>query len=354
MNTLFPISSDYKDVFKHPAFKDASLLELFKEVVFGQKRIFDCIQVEVTSYCSAKCTYCPHTTMADEWNSRHMQAHTFANLWPLLKLTTRVHLQGWGEPLLNPHFFEFVALARKAGCQVSTTSCGLLFNEEKALKIIKSGIDILAFSLAGTDQESNSVRKKADFQDVYNAILNLQKIRKEKMAVHLEIHLAYILLADRLDAVYKLPQLMKELEIHETIISTLDYLPDDSFASLAITPQDIDIIEKSKEMLSKISKEAKSQEQEIYYALPSQIPSAICRENIQKSLYVDADGLISPCIYLNVPGKNSTHISFGNVNENNILDIWQNENFKAFRQAHEDGKTLEQCKNCVKKFEALY
>ncbi len=355
-NEHFPIDENYANPFKHPALREASVFALIKDLFQQKQRPFDCLQVEVTSFCSAKCTYCPHTTKIDTWQSRHMQAHTFANLWPLLQQVTRVHLQGWGEPLLNPYFFEFVALARKAGCLVSSTSCGLHFNEEIANKVVKSGMDIVAFSFAGTDEESNSPRKGADFNKVCQSIKLLQKVRKERMAVHLELHLAYILLADRLEAVKNLPHLMQELDVHASVVSTLDYLAEESQKDLAINPNDTEIIQKAKEILQNAALEAEKNDKKIYYALPSLTPSPECRENIQKALYVDAAGTIAPCIYLNVPYEDvnsSSCLSFGNVNTENILDIWQKKDFIAFREAHANNKPVKQCKNCVKKFENL-
>ncbi len=351
----FPLANDYENPFKHPAIKEASILDLIKDLIHPQKRPFDCIQVEVTSFCSAKCIYCPHTTKKEQWNSRHMNAHTFVNLWPLLQKCNRVHLQGWGEPLLHPNFFDFVSLARKAGCAISTTSCGLHLNEENIKKILKSGMDILAFSLAGTDRESNdNARKGADFEKLCQNIKLLQSLRKEYMAVHVEIHLAYIMLADRIEAIEKLPALMKELEVHSTVVSTLDYLADSSQAHLAINPQDTEIIEKARTILKKAQEEAEMNGQKIYYALPSAVPSAECRENIQKSLYVDADGTIAPCIYLNVPDNEAFKLTFGNVDRENILDIWQNKEFSDFREGHVNNIVIDQCRFCVKKFENLY
>ncbi len=354
MTKIFPICKEYENPFKHPALKEVGILELVKELIRPQVRPFDCLQVEVTSFCSAKCTYCPHTTKKEQWQSRHMNAHSFVNLWPLLQKCTRVHLQGWGEPLLHPHFFDFVALARKAGCQVSTTSCGLHLNEENIKKILKSGIDIIAFSLAGTDKESNDARQGADFEKLCKNIKLFQSLRKERYAVHVEIHFAYILLADRLDAAKKLPTLMKELDIHSTIVSTLDYLADDAQEHLSINPHNTEIIEEARRILEKAVIEAEENGQKIYYALPSTVPSSECRENIQKSLYVDADGTIAPCIYLNVPFEGSFKLTYGNVNENNVFEIWNTKAFAEFREGHTKNEVIEQCRTCVKKFENLY
>ena len=144
------------DPLRNPRFQEPSVWQLFRESLFGKPRLLDCIQVEVTSVCPGRCVYCPHTTQAGYWRSRHMEAATFARLWPLMQESGRVHLQGWGEPFLHPRFMDFAALARKAGCRVSTTTCGLRMDETLAGQIVGSGIDIVAFSLVGTDEASNA------------------------------------------------------------------------------------------------------------------------------------------------------------------------------------------------------
>jgi len=83
-------------------FREPGFWETVKEAFLGTRRPLDCIQAEVTSRCPGRCTYCPHTTQREKWLSRDMDMETFGRLWPLMRRSGRVHLQGWGEPLLNP------------------------------------------------------------------------------------------------------------------------------------------------------------------------------------------------------------------------------------------------------------
>ena len=71
------------DPLKNRSFKAPGILEMLKRDLLGKRRPLDCIQVEVTSFCAGRCTYCPHTTMAETWKSRHMEADVFAALWQL-------------------------------------------------------------------------------------------------------------------------------------------------------------------------------------------------------------------------------------------------------------------------------
>lgn len=81
-----------------------------------------------------------------------MEAATFAACGRSCRRAGACTCKGWGEPFLHPRFMDFAALARKAGCRVSTTTCGLRMDETLAGQIVGSGIDIVAFSLVGTDE----------------------------------------------------------------------------------------------------------------------------------------------------------------------------------------------------------
>ena len=177
------------------------LRQWLREAFTGRPTPLLCMQVEVSSVCACRCTYCPHTTKKDVWQSRLMNAETFAALWPLMRQCGRVHLQGWGEPFLHPRFMDFVSVARRAGCAVSTTTCGQHMDESLAAAIVDSGMDVVAFSLAGTDEASNASRQGIPFSRVCEAIRCLQEVRRKKQGVHLEVHLAYLLLPSQLEAV---------------------------------------------------------------------------------------------------------------------------------------------------------
>lgn len=353
-NTPPPVSQPpAADPLKNPALRGPGILDMLRDLFAPQRRPVHCVQVEVTSRCAARCIYCPHTTAAATWRSRHMKDETFAALWPLLQQAERIHLQGWGEPLLHPRFFDYAALARKAGCLISTTTCGLRMDEEVALSIVKSGMDVVAFSLAGTDEASNSAREGISLQRVTEAIQTLQKVRKDRMAAHLELHLAYILLADRVDAVRNLPALMDELDVHAAVVSTLDYIAVPGHAALAFAPHEAEKIAHARALLREVADKAAAAERIIHFALPMPEPAATCREDVQHTLYVDADGALSPCIYVNVPDGSPKDCVYGYAGDQNPLDVWRSGPFTDFRRGHGSGNPPPPCLTCPKRYEGL-
>ncbi len=160
-----------------------------------------------------------------------------------------------------------------------------------------------------------------------------------------------------MQAVLDLPELMHKLQVPVAVISTLDYIPSPELEALALPPHKTEELARAKAILEEASAKAKEYDVQLFYALPSMKANTQCRENIQKSLYVSAQGNISPCVYLNVPIQEEAaqdRAVFGNVNEENALDIWQGEAFTAFRQSHAAGCPSQAlCMNCVKRFEVL-
>ncbi|MEW6672497.1 MAG: radical SAM protein [Thermodesulfobacteriota bacterium] len=333
-------------------FREPGFWETLKETFLGVRRPFDCIQVEVTSRCPGRCTYCPRTVLNVDWLDRDMDWDTFVRLWPLMRRSARVHLQGWGEPLLNPLFFDMAALARRAGCNVSTTTGGLLMTPQSARRIVDSGIDIVAFSLAGTDPAGNAPRRGLDFEKVCRAITLLQAVRQKRVGVHLEIHIAYLLLASNLNAVRRLPDLMKQLGVHAAVISTLDYLPDSKLAGEAFGPQEIEKLSRAAAVLEATAVRAREWGLGFHYELPDAgAAGAGCRENIQRSVFVSAGGSVSPCVYVNVPVScpDPNRRIFGNVREQDPVEIWESEAFRDFRDRLDRGDPAPPCRVCPKR-----
>ena len=335
-------------------FPSPGLRETVKEAIFGLRRPLACLQVEVSSRCPGRCLYCPRTVFRDSWRGRDLDRDTFGRLWPLMRKSQRVHLQGWGEPLLNAEFFTFAELARRAGCQVSTTTCGLRLDAETARRIVASGIDIVAFSLAGCDPATHeAARCGVGLDRVLQAVETLQAERKRRQAVHLEIHFAYLLLYSALDSVAGLPALMERLGVHAAVVSTLDFLPDPKLAAEAILPGEVEKIARAEEVLSRAAAAAAASGLAFDYALAArEIRGASCRERIDRTVFVAADGTVSPCVYRNVPAGalEGRRLLFGDLRAEDPVAIWEKEGFRRFRERLTAGDPDPVCRACPKRY----
>jgi MoaA/NifB/PqqE/SkfB family radical SAM enzyme len=246
------------------------------------------------------------------------------------------------------------AIARKAGCSVSTTTSGLIMNEELAAEIVESGLDIVAFSLAGSDASSNASRHGVDFDRVCEAVRILQAVRRSRMGVHLEIHLAYLLLSSQMEAAVRLPKLMHSLGIHAAVVSTLDFIPSPDLAAEGFAPHETDKIARCATLLGKAQAEARRMGMDFHWSLPGARPlMSNCRENALRSLFVSADGFVSPCVYVNLPLKDGhpNRCVFGDVLDEDPPALWEGKEFREFRERLAGGAPDIPCVGCPKRFE---
>lgn len=337
-----------------PSFRAPGFWETLKELLGGPRRAIDCMQVEITTRCAGRCRYCPHTLLAKHWKTADLGWEAFTRLWSLMRKAARVHLQGWGEPLLHPDFFRMAALARKAGCAVSTTTCGSQMTEDLAERLVASGIDIIAFSLVGTDAASNAARAGIPFDEVCAAIEQLQRVRRKRQGVHLEIHIAYLLLASSMEAVLELPDLMRRLGVHAAVVSTLDYLPAPHLAADGFACHETEKLARARSLLTAAADEARRLGIALHYALPDPAaPGTRCRENPERTLFVGVDGGLSPCTRTQVPltGDDPHRRVLGNLHEKEPLEIWESPAWRDFRQALAQGRPDPCCQSCTKRFE---
>ena len=314
---------------------------------------FDCLQVEVSSRCFGSCRYCPRT-LATAGPGTDMDLAVFSRLVPLFACARRVHLQGWGEPFLNRNFFAMATMARAAGCRVSTTTCGLEMSEGLAESILDAGLDIVAFSLAGTDEASNGRWRGLSLARVRQGMAALAEAKRRRGMSEPQLHLAYLLFPEDLEALAGLPQLMEELDVAAAVISTLDYLPHPALAEQTFDGAGQARLERVGQLLADITGEVERRGRQLHHHFPrAQGQGQGCLENIGRSLFVAADGTVSPCVFTNAPGPpgDPRRRVFGNVRIEEPLAIWRGGAYQAYRRDLAEGRPQPPCCTCRKRFD---
>jgi MoaA/NifB/PqqE/SkfB family radical SAM enzyme len=334
-------------------FQPEQVLSLFRQT-------FDWIQVEVTSHCNAQCIYCPRTVFKESWQDRHLSLATFKKLKPVLSRTGLVHLQGWGEPFLNPEFFEIVTFAKQAGCKVGTTTNAMLLNEEKIRRVIASGLDILAFSLAGTTENNDAIRRGTNFKKVLKAIEILSKEKEKKSKTAPEIHVAYMLFRSGMNELETLPSLLEGIGVSEVVVSTLDFVPTEELWKEAVIPTTQEEYQELFSYLDRLLEAGREKDLSVHYHLVSpEKRRAVCTENIQKALCISSDGAVTPCVYTNLgisgtyydlQGKKVSYerMVFGNIHAKDLKDIWKEKSYRTFRSSFCKGELVPTCQKCPK------
>lgn len=307
---------------------------------------FDWVQVEVTTACTAACIYCPRTVWRQAWPERFLARETFERLKPLFPRTRHVHLQGWGEPFLHPEFFHFLRQAKEAGCQVGATTNGMVATEALLERCVTEGLDVLAFSLAGTDPGQDNIRRGTHLEQVLTAMKTLARLKAAHGSSTPRVHVAYMLLASRLGDLTRLPGLLAGLGVAQVVISTLDFV-----AAPELEPEVVETSPALLAALARLRREAMAAGLEVHdrWSTPASKP---CTENPLRAIVVAADGAMSPCVFAALPeigGAGAAHrLSFGNVRELDPLALWHDPAYREFRRSLAAGKPPPLCRTCRK------
>ena len=142
------------------------------------------LDVEATSYCDLKCTFCDRQILVEKGMLGSMDMDLFRHILDQFDETNRlwgIKFSYRGEPLLNKNIPEMIRYAKSRGVlDVYFNTNAMLLTEDICRKIIESGLDRISISLDGTEKEAyESVRVGADFDTVVANIETLLRVRKE-------------------------------------------------------------------------------------------------------------------------------------------------------------------------------
>jgi MoaA/NifB/PqqE/SkfB family radical SAM enzyme len=321
--------------------------------------MLDWIQIEITSRCNASCLYCPRTVYSEHWPGMDLSPDLFQALVPFFATTRMVHLQGWGEPLLHRDFFDMIAFARKAGCRVSTTTNGMLLDRETITRLVVSGIDIVAFSLAGIGTQNDEIRRGTEFNAVLRALSEVAAVKKDLNSDTPAVNIAYLLLKSQVSSLTEIVPALLGRGIENVIISTLDFVPLRDLENERIAPKNEAEYRDLKGKLDRLVEGGKRAGLSVQYRLADPCKNnRTCTENIGRALVVSADGTVSPCVFTNIPASGISHfvegcektyerLTFGNLSEDPVSTIWRNGRYADFRKSFR--RTLNpRCRQCPK------
>jgi hypothetical protein len=118
---------------------------------------FKIMQIEASNLCSLRCVYCPHPSQIRPKGNMTME--TFAKCIELVKRSDnperqgnqRLHLNHFGEPLLNPLLPQFVSHASSRNVEVSLATNGVdhnknLFSRDLWRELAEAGLKSVVIS----------------------------------------------------------------------------------------------------------------------------------------------------------------------------------------------------------------
>ena len=200
--------------------------------MFGLKRPrrLRALQVEVTSRCTRACHLCPRTSLAGRWRHGDLEDASWQRLVGDLGLVDHLHLQGWGEPLLDCRLASMVHQAHAAGCTVGITTNGDLL-ERAASWIVQEQVDQVAVSVAGDEPSHSSLRGGSCLPTLWSTISTL--VRERRSQRRPKVQVSYLLTRTNASALPNIVRAAAQAGADELYVTHLDCTPSLELLELA-------------------------------------------------------------------------------------------------------------------------
>lgn len=324
----------------------------------------DWIQVEVTTRCDGRCTYCPRAAFANSWQSRDLPFALVESLEPAFRRTRLVHFQGWGEPLLHPDLAAMIRVAKRAGADAGTTTGGRHLDEERARELMDTGLDLLAFSLAGTrDEDQRRFRPGFPLDVILGRIESTRKLREGLGLERPRLHVALIVFRSALDHLEVLAGRLAAAGAEEIVVSSLTFVVDPALETEARLADDGEGFAAVQDRLERLRVTLEDRGVRLHTHVASPVETwRHCPENIVRSVVVGADGQVYPCVLTAVPVKDGLeHLvhgerhalasrPFGSLERESLARLWRRPAYRRFRGQFEGERPLDpRCEACLKR-----
>jgi MoaA/NifB/PqqE/SkfB family radical SAM enzyme len=318
-------------------------------------------QIEPVGQCNLRCQMCPIQFRPDGQHgpSAFMPFDTFRALLDQFDGLAELHLQGLGEPLLHPRFYDMVSLAAQHGITVSTNTNMTVMTEDQAARCVRSGLAEMHVSIdAARAATYEAVRVRARFDKVLRNLRRLVAARRRLGANHPRIKLVCVLMRGNVD---ELPALVRlaaaegaeglsvQQLCHDFGESTLParYLPMREFIDAEM------LGEADREHAEAVFAGARAEAARLGIALrlprlaprphAPGVPGAQRCDWPWRGAYLSYDGKAMPCCMVATPDR----IHFGDMRAEGVAAVWNNGAYEAFRAQLASPTPPEVCASCA-------
>jgi molybdenum cofactor biosynthesis enzyme MoaA len=180
------------------------------------------VQIEPVGQCNLRCRMCPVQFRGEGRSAppAFMAFDSFRILLDQFEGLSELHLQGLGEPLLHPRFFDMATLAARRGIKVSTNTNMTVMTEEQAQQCVDAGIDTVHVSIdAPTPAAYEAVRLGARLPLVLRNVRRLVAARDGRAKPG--IVLVAVLMRSTLDGLPQLVELAAGLGVDSMSVQQL-------------------------------------------------------------------------------------------------------------------------------------
>lgn len=330
----------------------------------GRVELPSYIQLEPVGQCNLRCQMCPIQFRQDgppHGPAAFMDFELFTRVVDDLPTLTELHLQGLGEPMMHPRFFEMVRYAGDRGITVTTNTNATLLTEERAERCVTSGLEWIHISLDGATAETyERIRDRAHFDRVMRNLGRLRDVKRRMGSARPRIRLVSVAMRQNL---HEIPDLVRIAHDHGIEVMFVQHLCHDfgesslpaHYAPMREFVQQQTLTDEDPARVAQWFGEAArvARELGVDLRLPTPKPRGHAEQTRGRARcdwpwhgpYLSYQGYSMPCCMIATPDRHN----FGKVKDGarSVTDIWNGAEYEAFRAALDSDTPPEICRSCA-------
>ena len=320
------------------------------------------LQVEPVGQCNLRCQMCPIAFRQDGppyGPPAFMDFDLFTRLVAQFPDLKELQLQGLGEPMMHPRFFEMIAHAVARGIAVSTNTNLTLLTARRAEQCVTSGLGELHASIDGATAETfERIRVRAHFDRVLRNLEGLVAARRRLGSATPRIRMVVVAMRQNLHEFPDLVRLAHRLEIDTVFVQHLCHDFGESSLPAQYKPmrdfvEGETLVNEDQARIKHFFAESRAVATELGVDLrlpptrprqhPAGTPGPERCDWPWRGAYVSYQGLAMPCCMVATPDR----IHLGDMAARGAEAVWNGPDYEAFRAALSSETPPEVCRSCA-------
>lgn len=282
------------------------------------------IYIEPTSMCNLKCSICFRHGWINEKLGRMSEGHFMEVLESLKNMGSvqEIFFGGMGEPLFHPEICEMIKrLPEKL--YVSLLTNGTLLNKECSEKLILAGLDELWISMDGFDKESyEKIQLGSRFELIMQNICDFNELRRGS---EIKLGITFVVTPENTEQLKKINEFADQISADELNISHM--IPGSAIEKEKL----LNLFERQDIPVGKMYR---------FKEEAGTVEENVCPFVHDRCLFIRWDGEVLPCMqllhscytYLYEEKRKITSVSYGNIAEKQLQEIWDSTEYTDFRK----------------------
>jgi len=319
------------------------------------------LQIEPVGQCNLRCTMCPIQFRQDGppyGPPAFMEFALYTRLVDQFPGLQELHLQGLGEPMMHPRFFDMVEYAASRGLAVSTNTNLTLLTAERARRAVGSGLGWMRISVDGATAETyERIRLRSRLARLERNLALLAEAKREAGGAGPRLEMTAVVMRQNLHELAALVRFAHGWGMQELFVQHLCHelgepeLPE-RYAPLRAYLEAESLAGEDPARIERYFGEARAVAAAL--GLPLRLPrprpalhppGTPGRQRCAwpwRGAYVAYRGEALPCCMVATPDR----LTLGNMAEG-VQRVWDGEPYEAFRRALDSDEPPAVCRSCA-------